>query len=241
MSEEQRVAIVTGGNRGMGLETCRQLARLGYRVVLTSRESALGETVAASLREKEGLVVEPFRLDLTRAEDIAALVAHARRRLGRVDVLVNNAGLYLEIGGASVRDRTSAFDAQLQVVRVIVETNLFGPFALSQGLVAMMRERAYGRVVNVTSAMGQLAEMGGGAPGYRFAGVGINAMTRIFAQELQGTNVLVNSVDPGWVRTRSPDAHRSVEEGVETTVWLATLPDGGPSGQFFRDKQPIPW
>jgi NAD(P)-dependent dehydrogenase (short-subunit alcohol dehydrogenase family) len=166
---------------------------------------------------------------------------HARRWLGRVDALVNNAGLYLEIAGSSVRDRTSVFDAQMPVVRAIVETNLFGPLALSQGLVALMRERGYGRVVNVASAMGQLAEMGGGAPGYRLAGVGINAMTRIFAAELQGTNVLINSVDPGWVRTRSAEAARSIEEGVETTVWLATLPDGGPSGQFFRDKQPIPW
>jgi len=240
MTEERRIAVVTGGNRGMGFETCRQLGRGGYRVILTSRESALGEAAATRLRE-EGLEVEPFRLDLTRSEDIAALIAHARRRLGRVDVLVNNAGVYLETAGSSVRDRTSVFDAQTQVVRAIIETNLLGPFALSQGLVAMMRERNYGRVVNLTSAMGQLAEMGGGAPGYRFAGVGINAMTRILAQELQGTNVLVNSVDPGWVRTRSPDAHRSVEEGVETTVWLATLPDGGPSGQFFRDKQPIAW
>jgi len=241
MSEEQRIAVVTGGNRGMGLETCRQLARRGYRVILTSRESAPGEAAAARLQEEEGLEVEPFRVDLTRADDIAALIAHARRRLGRVDVLVNNAGLYLEMGGTSVRDRISVFDAQLPVVRAIVETNLLGPFALSQGLVAMMRDRGYGRVVNVTSAMGQLAEMGGGAPGFRLAGVGINAMTRIFAKELEGTNVLVNSVDPGWVRTRSPDAHRSVEEGVETTVWLATLPDGGPSGQFFHDKRQIPW
>jgi len=241
MPEERRVAIVTGGNRGMGLETCRQLAQSGFRVVLTSRESASGEAVAATLREEEGLEVEPFRLDLTRAEDIAALIAHARRQLGRVDVLINNAGLYLEYGGVAVRNRTSVFEAQLQVIRVIMETNLIGPFTLSQGLIAIMRERGYGRVVNVTSAMGQLAEMGSGAPGYRLAGVGINAMTRIFAQELQGTNVLVNSVDPGWVRTRSPEAHRSIEEGVETTIWLATLPNGGPSGQFFRDKQPIPW
>ena len=241
MAEERRIAVVTGGNRGMGFETCRQLGRRGYRVVLTSRESALGEAAAARLRKEDGLEVEPFRLDLTRAEDVGALVAHARRRLGRVDALVNNAGLYLEYAGSSVGDRTSVFEAQMPIVRAIVETNLLGPLALAQGLVAMMRERGYGRVVNVTSAMGQLAEMGGGAPGYRLAGVGINAMTRIFAQELQGTNVLVNSVDPGWVRTRSPEAHRSIQEGVETTVWLATLPDGGPSGQFFRDKQPIPW
>ena len=241
MADERRIAIVTGGNRGMGLETCRQLGRRGYKVVLTSRERALGDAAAAKLHEEDGLEVEPFRLDLTRAEDIAALVMHARRRLGRVDALVNNAGLYLEIAGPAVRDRTSVFDARMEVVRAILETNLLGPFALSQGLVALMRERGYGRVVNVTSAMGQLSDMGGGAPGYRIAGVGINAMTRTFAQELQGTNVLVNSVDPGWVRTRSPEATRSVEEGVETTVWLATLPDGGPSGQFFHDKQPIPW
>jgi NAD(P)-dependent dehydrogenase (short-subunit alcohol dehydrogenase family) len=240
MAEERRIAVVTGGNRGMGFETCRQLGRRGYRVVLACRDPQAGCEAAGGLRA-EGLEVEPFRLDLTRAEDIANLVMHARRWLGRVDALVNNAGLYLEIAGSSVRDRTSVFNAQMPVVRAIVETNLFGPLALSQGLVALMRERGYGRVVNVASAMGQLAEMGGGAPGYRLAGVGINAMTRIFAQELQGTNVLVNSVDPGWVRTRSPEALRSIEEGVETTVWLATLPDGGPSGQFFRDKQPIPW
>src|SRR4029453_12689225 len=107
--------------------------------------------------------------------------------------------------------------------------NLIGPFALSQGLIAIMRDQGHGRVVSVTSAMGQLSDMGGGAPGYRFAAVGINAMTKIFAEELRGTDVLVNSVDPGWVRTRSPEATRSVEQGIETTLWLATLPKGGPS------------
>ena len=141
---------------------------------------------------------------------------------------------------ASVRDRVSVFDARMEVVRAILDTNLLGHMALLQGLIALMRDQGYGRVVNVTSAMGQLSDMGGGAPGYRLAAVGINALTRIFANELQGTNVLVNSVDPGWVRTRSTEATRSVEEGVETTIWLATLPDGGPSGGFFRDKQPIP-
>jgi NAD(P)-dependent dehydrogenase (short-subunit alcohol dehydrogenase family) len=239
-AEEQRIAVVTGGNRGMGLETCRQLGRRGFRVVLACRDPQAGREAAVGLRA-EGIEVEPFRLDLTRAEDIAGLVMHTRRWLGRVDALVNNAGLYLESGGPTVRDRVSVFDARLEVVRAILETNLLGHLALSQGLIALMRERGYGRVVNLTSAMGQLAEMGGGAPGFRLAAAGTNAMTRIFAAELQGTNVLVNSVDPGWVRTRSDEAPRSVEEGVETTVWLATLPDGGPSGQFFRDKQPIPW
>ena len=147
-----------GGNRGMGLETCRHLGRRGYRVVLTSRETAAGEAAAAKLREEDGLEVECFRLDLTRAQDIAALVAHVRRRLARVYAVVNNAGIYLEFAGSTVRDRTSMFDAQLPVVRAIVETNLLGPFALSQGLVAMMRERGYGRVVNLVSAMGQFAD-----------------------------------------------------------------------------------
>jgi NAD(P)-dependent dehydrogenase (short-subunit alcohol dehydrogenase family) len=240
MSDERRIAIVTGGNRGMGLETCRRLGQIGYTVILTARDPQAGREAAATL-QTEGLDVAPFRLDLTRAEDIAALVMHARRSLGRVDVLVNNAGLYLETAGPTVRDRVSVFDARMDVVRAIIETNLLGHLALAQGLVPLMRDHGYGRVVNVTSTMGQLSDMGGGAPGYRLAGVGINALTRIFANELQGTNVLVNSVNPGWVRTRSADANRSVEEGVETTIWLATLPDGGPSGLFFHDKEPIPW
>jgi NAD(P)-dependent dehydrogenase (short-subunit alcohol dehydrogenase family) len=240
LADQRRIAIVTGGNRGMGFETCRQLGRLGHTVILAARDPQAGREAAAKL-QAEGLDVVPFRLDLTRAEDIAALIAHARRWLGRVDVLVNNAGLYLERAGPTVSDRVSAFDARMEMVRAILETNLLGHMALSQGLIALMREQGYGRVVNVTSAMGQLSDMGGGAPGYRLAGVGINALTRIFANELRGTNVLVNSVDPGWVRTRSAEATRSVEEGVETTIWLATLPDGGPSGLFFRDRQPIPW
>jgi NAD(P)-dependent dehydrogenase (short-subunit alcohol dehydrogenase family) len=236
---DEKIAIVTGGNRGMGFETCRQLGGLGFKVILCCRDLHAGELAAAKLRN-ESLGVEAFRLDLTRPEEIAALVMHIRRRLHRVDVLINNAGIYLESGN-TVNDRISAFDARLEVVRAILETNLIGPFALSQGIIALMRDQGHGRVVSVTSAMGQLSDMGGGAPGFRLACVAINAMTKMFAEELRGTDVLVNSVDPGWVRTRSSDATRSIQEGVATTVWLATLPNGGPSGQFFRDKQPLPW
>jgi NAD(P)-dependent dehydrogenase (short-subunit alcohol dehydrogenase family) len=187
------------------------------------------------------LDVDAFRLDLTRAEDIAALIEHARRWLGRVDVLVNNAGIYLETAGPKVNERVSVFDARMEVVRAIIETNLLGHLSLSQGLIALMRDRGFGRVVNVTSAMGQLSDMGGGAPGYRLAAVGLNALTCIFAKELAGTNVLVNSVDPGWVKTRSPQATRSIAEGIDTTIWLATLPDDGPSGLLFRDRKVVPW
>jgi NAD(P)-dependent dehydrogenase (short-subunit alcohol dehydrogenase family) len=224
----------------MGFETCRQLGRLGYHIILTARDRGAGESAAEKL-VREGLAIEPFRLDLTRADDIAALVAHVNRHAKRIDVLVNNAGVYLEIAGSTVGARTSAFAARMDVVRAILESNLLGPFALSQGLIGAMRERGYGSVVNLSSAMGQLSDMGAGAPGYRMACVGINAMTKFFAEELRGTNILVNSVDPGWVRKRSAEATRSVEEGVAATIWVATLPDGGPSGQFFRDKAPITW
>ena len=229
----EKVAIITGANRGMGFETCRQLGKLGFRVVLCCRDLQAGETAAAKLLG-EGLSVEAFRLDVTRPEDVAMLMGFVRRKLRRVDVLVNNAGIYLEGAGASGDSRISAFDARLEVVRATLETNLIGPFALSREIIGFMREQGHGRVVSLTSALGQLSDMGGGAPGYRFAAVSINAMTKMFAEELRGTKVLVNSVDPGWVRSHSPEATRSIEEGVVTTIWLATLPDGGPSGQFFE-------
>ena len=237
---DKKVAIITGANRGMGFEVSRQLGRLGYKVIMGCRDPHAGELAAKTLGD-EGLEVEAFRLDVTRSEDIALLAAHIRRRVGRVDVLINNAGIYLDGGSSSGDTRISAFDARLENVRATLESNLLGPFALSREVIGEMRRANHGRVVNLTSAMGQLSDMGGGAPGYRFAAVGINAMTKLFAEELRGTDVLVNSVDPGWVQTHSPEATRTVEQGVVTTLWLATLPEGGPSGQFFRDKQPIAW
>jgi NAD(P)-dependent dehydrogenase (short-subunit alcohol dehydrogenase family) len=237
---DTRIAIVTGANRGMGFETSRQLGKLGFKVVMGCRDPLAGAS-AAKLLVAEGLDVEPFRLDLTRSEDIATLAAYGRRHLRRVDVLINNGGIYLEGAGSSGDKRISAFEARLENVWATLNTNLIGPFALSREIIDQMRAQGHGRVVNLTSALGQLSDMGGGAPGYRFAAVGINAMTKMFAEELRGTDVLVNSVDPGWVQTHSPEATRTVEQGVSTTIWLATSPVGGPTGQFFRDKEPVPW
>lgn len=122
-------------------------------------------------------------------------------------------------------------------------TNVYGPLLMSQALVPLMKKNNYGRVVNISSGLGQLSDMGGGYPAYRISKTAINALTRMFAGELKDDNILVNSMCPGWVKTDmgGPDAPRDVQEGADTAVWLATLPDNGPRGKFFRDRQEIPW
>jgi len=240
MTDTPLIAVVTGANRGLGLETCRQLAVRGYRVLLTSRDAAAGGAVVEDLR-REGLQVEYHPLDVTDADSIAALARDIERDYGGLDVLVNNAGVFLDPIGSDDASVDSVFQADVTTVRASMETNLYGPLQLCQQLIPLMAGN--GRVVNLSSGMGQLSEMNGCCPGYRMSKTAINALTRIFADELKGTNIKVNSVCPGWVRTDmgGPDATRSVEQGADTIVWLATLPDDGPSGGFFRDRQPIPW
>jgi NAD(P)-dependent dehydrogenase (short-subunit alcohol dehydrogenase family) len=219
-------ALVTGANRGLGFETARQLAALGHRVVLAARDPAKAQEAAARI---PGDAV-PFELDVASEESCARL-----RDLEPVDILVNNAGVADESG--------SALDVPADELRRVLETNTLGAYRVTQLLAPGMRERRYGRIVNVSSGMGQLSDMFGGHPAYRLSKAGLNVLTRIFAFELRDTGVLVNSVCPGWVRTDmgGPSARLSVEEGVETIVWAATLPDGGPTGGFFRYKEPIPW
>jgi NAD(P)-dependent dehydrogenase (short-subunit alcohol dehydrogenase family) len=239
VSAAGKVAVVTGANRGMGLETCRQLARRGARVILTSRDPAKGAAAAARL-QGEGLDVRHHQLDVADDDGIARLAAVIRGELGRLDILVNNAGIAR--GTDEPRERAMAtFEATPAGLRAVLATNLIGPFVLCRTLIPLMQ--GHGRVVNVSSGMGQLSEMGGGFPAYRISKAGLNALTRIFATELAGTDVKVNAVCPGWVRTDmgGAGAPRSVEEGVATTVWLATLPDDGPTGGLFRDQKPIPW
>jgi NAD(P)-dependent dehydrogenase (short-subunit alcohol dehydrogenase family) len=228
-----RTALITGANRGLGFETARQLGRLGYRVIASGRDPAEAERAAETLRA-EGLDAVAYVLDVAEDESCGRL-----DQLGPVDVLVNNAGITAESAEAS----QSALGVEGARLREAFETNTLGAYRVTQALAPGMRDRQYGRIVNVSSGMGQLSEMGGGNPAYRVSKVGLNALTRIFAEELAGTGVLVNSVCPGWVRTDmgGPSARLTPEEGVETIVWAATLPDGGPTGGFFRYKQPIPW
>lgn len=238
VSNGKRTALVTGGNRGIGFETCRQLGRKGFRVILTARKADAGKKAAGSLKS-EGIEVEFRRLDVTDVESIGECASSVDREIGRLDVLVNNAGIMLD----SSKRGASIFQAEPETLRDSFDTNTLGPLMVAKSLVPLMQRNGYGRIVNVSSGMGQLSEMDGGYPGYRISKTALNAVTVILARELEGTNIKVNSMCPGWVRTDmgSDKAPRSPEEGADTIVWLATLPDDGPSGGFFRGRQRISW
>ena len=232
MTENGRVALVSGGNRGIGLEIVRQLAGRGITVILGSREEESGRAAAEGL---SGDVVVR-QLDVTDEGSVTRLAASVEDEFGRLDVLVNNAGI-------SNDDGQRGMNADLDRVREALEANLFGAWRLCEMAIPLMQRGGYGRIVNVSSGMGALEDMGGGSPGYRVSKTALNALTRILASELRGSGILVNSVCPGWVQTDmgSPRAPRPVEEGADTPVWAATLPKGGPTGGFFRDRRPIPW
>jgi NAD(P)-dependent dehydrogenase (short-subunit alcohol dehydrogenase family) len=232
---DQRVALVTGGNRGIGLEVCRQLAGLGIRVVLGSRDQAKG-VAAVKQVTAAGLSVEARQLDVASVQSIRECMTWVRQHVGRLDILVNNAGIMIEEGDAEPLE-------ELEIVRDSMQTNVYGPLLLSRLAVPIMKSRRYGRIVNLSSGMGSLAEMGAGYIAYRLSKAGINVLTRVIAAEAEGMGILVNSVDPGWVQTAmgGRGASRTVEKGAETVVWLATLPDSGPTGTFFRDRKPIAW
>ncbi|NJP90968.1 SDR family oxidoreductase [Nonomuraea sp. FMUSA5-5] len=225
------IALVTGGNRGIGLEVCRQLAKLGHTVLLTARSPQAAEAAAGKL----GGDVVPLRLDVTSEEDVAEAAATVAERYGRLDILVNNAAITYDTW-------QNAASADLDVVREAAETNLYGPWRLVQALLPLLRESAHPRIVNVSSEAASLTNMGGGTPAYNTTKVALNALTRMLAAELRADGVLVNAICPGWVATdMGGPGGRPVSEGAAGVVWAATLPDNGPTGGFFRDGRPLPW
>ncbi len=236
---ETRVALVTGANRGIGFEVARQLARRGIMTVLGSRSLDAGKAAAEPLAA-EGLVAPVVALDVTDLTSVRAAVAETMGLFGRVDILINNAGVMLERSGTP---NFVASSVEAEVVRATFDVNLFGPLTMSQAVLPIMRDQGYGRIVNMSSGMGQLSEMGAEHPAYRMSKAALNALTRTMAAELGDGAILVNSMCPGWVKTDmgGVDAPRTVEQGAETAVWLAMLPDDGPRGGFFRDKKTIPW
>lgn len=236
---DQRVAVVTGANRGIGLQVCKDLARLGYHVVLTSRDEAKGRAAVARIeRDLSGHAIAFQRLDVTDVASITALRDFIARELGRCDVLVNNAAVYID-GSQDV------LNVNVETVRETMETNVYGPLLLCQAILPMMMNQNYGRVVNVSSEAGQLSSMGNSTPAYNMSKTALNALTVMLARAVRSKarRILVNACCPGWVRTDmgGPGAPRSVEQGADTIVWLATLPDGGPTGGFFSDRTRVAW
>jgi NAD(P)-dependent dehydrogenase (short-subunit alcohol dehydrogenase family) len=242
--QSKKVALVTGGNRGIGFAISKQLARQGISVIIGSRDIRQGEAAAKSIAPPQGstttitTTVSALALDVTDQDSVDKLTRTIHSRFGKLDILVNNAGVLLD--GTSLPSKTD-----LQIVRATLETNLIGVWRLCQSFVPMMKKNKYGRIVNVSSGAGALDTIQQSlyAPAYSLSKSSLNVLTMMFANELRDTNILVNSVDPGWVRTDmgGPNAPRSVEEGADTAVWLATLPDTGPSGGFFFDRKRTEW
>ena len=232
-----KVALVSGGNRGLGLETCRQLAARDFLVYLGSRNLDAGIEAARSIGREN---VEAVKLDVNSQASIDALAQKIEYGPGRLDVLINNAGIMIDgaDGGSA-----SICDADIDAIEKSFQTNTMGPIRLIRAMLPMMERVADARIVNISSGMGQLAEMGGRHPGYRISKTALNAVTRIFAAELDPIKFRINSVCPGWVRTDmgGAEAELSVEEGVDTAIWLATAADARDSGGYYRKRKPIAW
>lgn len=226
------IAVVTGGNRGIGLEVTKQLAQLGHTVILGSRDLEKGLVIAQQNKLPENIIVQ--QLDITDQNSIDALKAYILNQFGRLDILINNAGINYDTWH-------TALNADLENVQETLETNLFGAWRMIQTFVPLMQQNNYGRIVNVSSGAGAIQGMSSGTPGYAISKAALNVLTIKTAALVKNSNILVNAVCPGWVRTDmgGSSASRSVEKGAETIIWAAKLPKGSKSGKFFRDKKEI--
>jgi NAD(P)-dependent dehydrogenase (short-subunit alcohol dehydrogenase family) len=225
-------AVITGANRGLGYETCRQLGRKGIPIILTARNEGQGREAAERLA-REGVTVVFRALDVSHSESIDNFVRQIKSEGKTIDILVNNAGIMIDDENGDV----SVFKTNRETLRQTMETNVYGPLELALKLAPLMSHQ--GRIVNLSSGMGQLSDMGGGYPAYRISKTAINAVTRILAAELSNRGIKVNSVSPGWVKTDmgGENAPLSLVEGVQTVVWLATLTQDGPTGGYFDEDQ----
>jgi NAD(P)-dependent dehydrogenase (short-subunit alcohol dehydrogenase family) len=226
------IALVTGANRGIGLEVVRQLAQRGFTTVLGSRDLEKGRAAAEAL---VGVGVDPRRLDVADPDSVRELASGLEDDYGRLDVLVNNAGIHYD-------PWESGLQADLDVVHEALETNLFGAWRTAQACLPLLRRSQHGRVVNVSSGAASISGMGAGSPAYSVSKAALNALTRILAAELRRDRILVNAVCPGWVATDMGGAGgRPVEQGAGSVLWAVLLPDDGPTGGFFREGRQLDW
>lgn len=229
-----QIALVTGANRGLGKETARQLAGKGFKVILTSRSEA-GRSVAEEFR-KSGLLVDFHQLDVADGQSIAELTDYLTENCDQLDVLVNNAGIHYDTF-------QNTLNADFSIVEEAFRVNTLGPWRVSKALMPLLTKSPAGRIVNVSSSSGSFADSWPGTPAYSGSKCALNMLTLKMAADLEGTNVKVNSVCPGWVRTSmgGEEAPRDVSEGAASIIWAALIPEDGPSGGFFRDGEVVSW
>ena len=232
---DKKIAVVTGGNRGIGFQVCRDIAKKGFKVLLTARNSEKGME-SSGILQSEGLDVSFYELDVSSAESIDTFYNRVAEEFGRIDVLVNNAAIIPDA-------RSSGLSLEIQELQVSLETNVYGIILLSQKIITLMIKNNYGRIINMSSGMGQFADMGSGYLAYRISKTAVNTITKVLANETDSHNIQINSVDPGWVKTEmgGAGASLSVEEGADTIVWLSTQPDDSPTGMFYKKRKIIPW
>lgn len=241
-----KTVLITGANRGLGFATAKLFAEKGYKVILTSRDKEKGEAAVKEIHNKNIFFQE---LDITKEKSIEKAVESITKKHKTVDILLNNAGIYLDEGEDMKDMPYSIENIPLEIIKITLETNLYGPIMLTQKILPLMKKQRWGRIVNITSGMGQMNDKvehrynNGGFPSYRLSKVALNMFTKNLSFEVKEYNILVNAVCPGWCRTDmgGPEAPRSAEQGAEGIFWVATLPDNGPTGRLFRDKKEVEW
>ncbi|MFN6568375.1 SDR family oxidoreductase [Dendronalium sp. ChiSLP03b] len=238
MTTQQKIAVVTGSNRGLGYAISRKLSQIGIRVILTSRNQTDGLAAKQQLAD-EGLDVDYHLLDVTSDGNVQQFTEWLRETYGKVDILVNNAG----VNPTPKSEESSLLTVQLETMRSTFETNILAVLRISQALIPLMKAQNYGRIVNISTEMASLTSIPSDyyplAPSYRLSKLGVNGLTVLLGKELQGTNILVNAYSPGWMKTDmgGENAPFTAEEGAETAVYLATLTDGGAQGKFFAEMR----
>jgi NAD(P)-dependent dehydrogenase (short-subunit alcohol dehydrogenase family) len=235
MSKDKRVALVTGGNRGIGYELVKQLASKGFKVILASRNLEMGHEAAQKLKESN-LDVSFVVMDVDNQESICHAATTVKKEFGKLDVLINNAGVYLD-------DNKKLVAMEPSLLEKTMATNYYGPYHMIRSFIPLMEQQGYGRIINVSSEYGAMSEMSyPGVGAYKLSKLALNGLTRLLAAEIK-SDIKINAVDPGWVSTDmgGPSAPRTPKQAAESILWLATIGPEGPNGGFFRDGQRIDW
>ncbi|TRZ39461.1 SDR family NAD(P)-dependent oxidoreductase [Niallia circulans] len=235
MATNTKLALVTGGNRGIGYELVKQLASKNFKVIFTCRDHKTGHEITESLN-KSDLNATYLVLDLNNQDSIHQAAITVKEQYGRLDVLINNAGIYLD-------DNKRLVDMEPLTLEKTLETNFFGVYHVIRSFLPLMEKQGYGRIINVSSEYGEMSQMSyPGIGAYKLSKFALNGLTQLLASEVKG-NIKINAVDPGWVSTDmgGPTAPTTPQQAAESFIWLASIGSDGPNGKFFRGRTQIDW